>query len=191
MSNKKLITKLVLDLDSLKDFGGVGKTLTPVDISPFAFMVISDYSNAWNGFSSIIKLPSKTTLCWELEGLGGSIMMIKVSQIKLIFKLIGCNEDNGKKLSIWQNIFKCSERMFDPENGTLELIANDFSLSEKGPSVLSANIDTIDNIERKYNLTYSIYMNFTDQMGGLGADKQNYYLKIDPLIKNNSNTTNP
>lgn len=191
MSKKQLTTKLVLDLDSLKAFGGSSKTLTPVDISPFAFMVISDYSHAWNGFGSIIRLPSKTTLSWELEGLGGNIKLIKVSQIKLVFKLIGCDQDNRALFSVWKDIFKCTEQMFNPDDGTLELIADDFSLSQTGSSVLSANIDTVENVRRTYNLTYSIYMNFADQVGSLAEDIQNYYLKIDPLIKNNSNTTYP
>lgn len=188
MIEKELTTKLVIDLASLKGFGSQGRSGVPIDISPFSFLVLSDYSCAWNGFNNIITLPPSTTLRWELEGLGHDSGMMLVSEIKLLFKLIGCPQSNSMQFPEWKNIFECTENMFNPADGTLEIKADSFQLVLPGPNTLSASIKTIPEIKPSYNVIYSIYMNFVD---GLGDEAERYFLKIDPLIKNNSNPPRP
>jgi len=185
MPEKVLTTKLVIDLAALKGFGSQEQSTVPVDISSFSFLVLSDYSCAWNGFNTIIKLPPATTLRWELEALGADGGPMVVSQISLVFKLVGCALE-GSKLAEWEKIFDCTGATY--HEGTLEIQASNTVLDPHKPNTLSASIKTVTDLVRTYNLTYSIYMNFSD---GSDDKKQIYFLKIDPLIKNNSNPPIP
>lgn len=179
-----LSTKLVLDLDSLIFFHGDSHEYDdPIDISPFTTMVISNYSQAWNGFNNIIKLPSNTLFSWELEIFGSTnIESIDVTNITLRFNMIRCNTQETKK-SEWEKIFICDNDNFNFDNGTLTITANDLSLHRDAPAEpLSVQVTTVNSVWQYYNLTYSISMTFTTN------DQKKFKTKIDPLIKNNSNT---
>jgi len=188
MPQQELTTKLVIDLVSMKNFGSQGESSTPIDISPFTLLALSDYSSAWNGFNTIIRLPADTTLSWELVPLGPNIGPLVVSGISVVFKLVGSVLNGDSVLSEWKQIFDVTGAIYNPDKGTLEIQASDFVLAGSKPHKISASISTVPDLLPTYNLTYSITMSFTD---GAADKKQVYFMKIDPLIKNNSDPPVP
>ena len=180
MDKPLFTTKFILDFNLLKNFGCSGAEGKPVDVSPFTFIVFSDYSNLWDSCRDIVKLMPDAELSWSLETPGYTIDQLTVNSFELVFSLIGYNTTGCDMVNEWNKVFIISPEMVQTD-GTLRLTTGGYQKSKQGMLKMGVGTQTVPDIGLQNNLTFTVSAKLTDVSTG-----QNYFIKIDPLIKNNS-----
>jgi len=182
-TNQILTTRLILDFESLKNFGYAGLENGHIDISPFSFFSISHYASAWKHCRDIMVLQANSVMRWELEVLGRDISAFTIDKIKLTFTLLGYKPAGtpADMREVWNEIFNVPKTAVIVGESLVVALDNR-ALLENGVFNLALLLTTAETIERENSITYSISLKLTET-----ATNNDYYIKIDPLIKNNSN----
>lgn len=177
-------TLLVLDLDMIMAFGPHGTTYEPIDASPFSFLVLSSYEYAW-GNSGIIELKQGQVLNlnWHIKTFSQIEYVVTTRDVNLTFRVI----DNPKSPTdlagyTWGAVFDGREGISLKEPLEVQIEVSNVELDPTTPVIIepTKSLITKSPLEVMNNFTYSI--SFTLIING-----DPYYLRIDPLIKNNSN----
>lgn len=185
--NIRIVTQLVLDFDMIHAFGPHGSEDSPIDAGPFCYLTLSQNEYAW-GNSGVLELKPDESLelVWSIRVFTNmdenQAQNIEVKDIELMFRAIDSEAQMGAH---WTDVFKTND--FLKGKSLVEPVHIPIQ-NQKGSNLLINPISELITLPKTgvpNNLSYSI--SFTI-LGPKQKDSQTqYHLRLDPLIKNNSN----